>query len=285
MLLNRIFTTVLVFLLLLLPHLGAAICSVVVSSMASSTSGNIYSSICSELNADWQRAVSGLPVSIGSRLPDLFTPRIKGVLSCILPIPGNARDVDNNFCRCPVGNILNASPLSKSGPPMLDYKDLSVVLSTLLPVVSINNGRKTILIFLSFVMGHLFFQEYNFVLQDEKVNDKAYVRDKIDWIYKQTDLQTDLVWPKPWDWFLVPIDQRYCVSRTTILEVHGLWHLSEDFDDIHAALALIKVERYLKCYAYFCGCSFQDTNMLSRLLHVHQSTAKQAVFTAIDLLV
>lgn len=79
-----------------------------------------------ELNADWQRAASALLVSIGSHFPDLmmeeiflylsgtnsalpamvqiladfasadalqFTPRLKGVLSRVLPILGNVRDI------------------------------------------------------------------------------------------------------------------------------------------------------------------------------------------------
>ncbi|XP_051152364.1 protein SHOOT GRAVITROPISM 6 isoform X3 [Andrographis paniculata] len=39
-------------------------------------------------------------------------------------------------------NLLNASLLSESGPPLLDFEDLTVILSTLLPVVCINNDSK-----------------------------------------------------------------------------------------------------------------------------------------------
>ncbi|CAL5387693.1 unnamed protein product [Camellia sinensis] len=226
-----------------------------------------------ELNADWQRAAAGVLVAIGSHLPDLmmeelflhlsgqnsalpsmvqvladfasadalqFAPRLKGVLSRILPILGNVRDAHrpifaNAFkcwCQacwqygvdfplsslldsdvmsflnsafelllrvwatsrdlkvrlstvealgemvglitrtqlklalprlvptilelykkdfdvafvatCSLHNLLNASLLSESGPPLLDFEDLTVVLSTLLPVVCINNDSKDV---------------------------------------------------------------------------------------------------------------------------------------------
>ncbi|KAK9289631.1 hypothetical protein L1049_007789 [Liquidambar formosana] len=224
-----------------------------------------------ELNSDWQRAASGLLVSIGSHFPDLmmeeiflhlsgpnsalpsmvqiladfasadalqFTPRLKGVLSRVLPILGNVRDAhrpifanafkcwcqavclysvdfpshslldadvmsflnsafdlllrvwatsrdlkvrlssvealgqmvglitrtqlkgalprlvptilelykkdqDTAFlATCSFHNLLNASLLSENGPPMLDFEDLTVILSTLLPVICINNDSK-----------------------------------------------------------------------------------------------------------------------------------------------
>ncbi|XP_059462470.1 protein SHOOT GRAVITROPISM 6 isoform X2 [Corylus avellana] len=224
-----------------------------------------------ELNADWQRAAAGLLVSIGSHLPDLmmeeiflhlsgsnpalpamvqiladfatadvlqFTPRLKGVLSRVLPILGNVRDVHRPICAnafkcwcqavwqysvdfpsdsplggdvmsflnsafelllrvwavsrdikvrissvealgqmvglvtrtqlkaalprlvptilelykkdqdiaflatCSLHSLLNASLLSESGPPLLDFEDLTFILSTLLPVVCINGDSK-----------------------------------------------------------------------------------------------------------------------------------------------
>ncbi|XP_015574858.1 protein SHOOT GRAVITROPISM 6 isoform X1 [Ricinus communis] len=224
-----------------------------------------------DLNADWQRAAAGLLVSIGSHLPDLmideifshlsgassalpamvqiladfasadalqFTPRLKGVLSRVLPILGSLRDAHrpifaNAFkcwCQavwqynvdfpsqcpldaavmsflnsafelllrvwatsrdlkvrtssvealgqmvglitrtqlkaalprlvptilelykkdqdiallatCSLHNLLNASLLSETGPPLLDFEDLTVILSTLLPVVCINSDSK-----------------------------------------------------------------------------------------------------------------------------------------------
>jgi len=38
-------------------------------------------------------------------------------------------------------NLLNASLLSESGPPLLDFEELTVILVTLLPLVSVNNGK------------------------------------------------------------------------------------------------------------------------------------------------
>ncbi|XP_071910612.1 protein SHOOT GRAVITROPISM 6 isoform X6 [Coffea arabica] len=43
---------------------------------------------------------------------------------------------------CTLHNLLNASLLSESGPPLLDFEDLTVILSTLLPVVCISNDSK-----------------------------------------------------------------------------------------------------------------------------------------------
>ncbi|KAF5473711.1 hypothetical protein F2P56_005682 [Juglans regia] len=224
-----------------------------------------------ELNADWQRAAASLLVSIGSHLPDLmmeeiflhlsgpnpalpamvqtladfasadalqFTPRLKGVLSRVLPILGNVRDphrpifanafkcwcqavwqysvdfplhslLDGDvmsflhsafelllrvwaasrdlkvrlssvealgqmvglitraqlkaalprlvptilelykkdqdvafLATCSLHNLLYASLLSESGPPLLDFEELTVILSTLLPVVCMNSESK-----------------------------------------------------------------------------------------------------------------------------------------------
>lgn len=224
-----------------------------------------------ELNSDWQKAAAGLLVSIGSHLPDLmmeevflylsgsssaspamvqiladfssteaalFIPRLKAVLSRVLPILGNVRVVyrpifANAFkCWClavwqqnaelqsdsaldedvmsflnsafelllkvwatskdlkvrvstvealgqmvgqitreqlkaalprlvptildlykkdqdiafivtqSLHNLLNACLLSESGPPMLDFEDLTVILSSLLPVVFVSNESK-----------------------------------------------------------------------------------------------------------------------------------------------
>ncbi|CAK9157687.1 unnamed protein product [Ilex paraguariensis] len=43
---------------------------------------------------------------------------------------------------CSLHNLLNASLLSESGPPLLDFEDLTLILSILLPVVCINNNSK-----------------------------------------------------------------------------------------------------------------------------------------------
>ncbi|XP_022767238.1 protein SHOOT GRAVITROPISM 6-like isoform X8 [Durio zibethinus] len=207
-----------------------------VGKLAKIATAEIISS--KELNADWQRAAASLLVSIGLHLPDLFTPRLKGVLSRVLPILGNVRDAHrpifaNAFkCWCQavwqynidfpsdspidgdvmsflnsafelllrvwaasrdlkvrissvealgqmVGlitrtqlkaalpglvptilelykkdrdisliatyslyNLLNASLLSETGPPLLDFEELTVILSTLLPVIRMNNDNK-----------------------------------------------------------------------------------------------------------------------------------------------
>ncbi|CAA0829709.1 Protein SHOOT GRAVITROPISM 6 [Striga hermonthica] len=224
-----------------------------------------------ELNADWQRAASGVLVALGLHLPDLmmeeiflhlsgsnsalpamvqiladfassdafqFTPRLKGVLTRVLPILGNVKDIHKpifanafkSWCQacwqynvesplftavdgdvvsflnsafelllrvwatsrdlkvristiealgqmvglvtrtqlksalprlvptilelykkdhdvafvatCSLHYLLNASLLSESGPPLLDFEDLTVILSTLLPVVCISNDSK-----------------------------------------------------------------------------------------------------------------------------------------------
>jgi hypothetical protein len=49
---------------------------------------------------------------------------------------------DALLATCSLHNLLNASLLSESGPPLLDFEDLTIVLSTLLPVIGINNERK-----------------------------------------------------------------------------------------------------------------------------------------------
>ncbi|KAK8588730.1 hypothetical protein V6N12_023151 [Hibiscus sabdariffa] len=227
-----------------------------IAKLAKIATAEIISS--KELNTDWQRAAASLLVSIGSHLPDLgqalvcqlwfkylltllllmFTPRLKGVLSRVLPIIGNGRDAHrpifaNAFkCWCQavwqynidfpsdspidgdvmsflnsafelllrvwaasrdlkvrvssvealgqmVGlitrshlkaaiprlvptilelyrkdqdieliatyslyNLLNASLLSETGPPLLDFEELTVILCTLLPVICVNNDSK-----------------------------------------------------------------------------------------------------------------------------------------------
>ncbi|KAF6167742.1 hypothetical protein GIB67_017237 [Kingdonia uniflora] len=224
-----------------------------------------------ELNTDWQRAAASLLVAIGSHLPDpmmeeiflhlsashpglpamvqiladfasvealQFTPRLKDVLSRVLPIFGSVRDAqraifanafkcwcqavwqfridfpshplfDNDvmsylnsafelllrvwassrdlkvrvssvdalgqmvglitrtqlkaaiprliptilelynkdqdiafLATCSLHNVLSASLLSENGPPLLEFEELTVILSTLLPVVSMHNDDK-----------------------------------------------------------------------------------------------------------------------------------------------
>ncbi|KAL2487315.1 Protein SHOOT GRAVITROPISM 6 [Abeliophyllum distichum] len=53
------------------------------------------------------------------------------------------KDQDVSFvATCSLHHLLNASLLSESGPPLLDFEDLTVILSTLLPVTYINNDCK-----------------------------------------------------------------------------------------------------------------------------------------------
>nr|XP_009768809.1 PREDICTED: protein SHOOT GRAVITROPISM 6 [Nicotiana sylvestris] len=53
------------------------------------------------------------------------------------------RDNDVAFvATCSLHNVLSASLLSESGPPLLDFEDLTVILSTLLPVVCRSNDKK-----------------------------------------------------------------------------------------------------------------------------------------------
>ncbi|KAL9150059.1 hypothetical protein ABFS82_12G145000 [Erythranthe guttata] len=53
------------------------------------------------------------------------------------------KDHDAAFvASCSLHNLLNASLLSESGPPLMDFEDLTVILSTLLPVVCIHNDSK-----------------------------------------------------------------------------------------------------------------------------------------------
>ncbi|KAG2405061.1 Protein SHOOT GRAVITROPISM 6 [Vigna angularis] len=147
-----------------------------------------------ELNFDWQRAATSLLVAIGSHLPDLmmeeiflhlsgtnsavqamvqilaefasndpmqFIPRWKGVLSRILPILGNVREMHCSiFANAGYLHIIN------------QMKELIT-------------GKKAYL-----VMGNppdkLSSRCLGILLQ--KVNERAYVRDKIDWMYKQANI-------------------------------------------------------------------------------------------------
>ncbi|ESQ52306.1 hypothetical protein EUTSA_v10016131mg [Eutrema salsugineum] len=136
----------------------------------------------------------------------------------------------------------------------------------------------------------------------QKVNDRAYVRDKIDWIYEQADISIPanrlglakamgLVAASHLDTVLeklkVILDNVGQSIFQRILSLFSESYKTEDSDDIHAALALMY--GYAAKYAPSSVIEARidalvGTNMLSRLLHVRQQTAKQAVITAIDLL-
>ncbi|CAN8284973.1 unnamed protein product [Cochlearia groenlandica] len=136
----------------------------------------------------------------------------------------------------------------------------------------------------------------------QKVNDRAYVRDKIDWMYQQADISIPanrlglakamgLVAASHLDTVLeklkIILDNVGQSILQRILSIFSESYKTEDSDDIHAALALMY--GYAAKYAPSSVIEARidalvGTNMLSRLLHVRQQTAKQAVITAIDLL-
>ncbi|XP_023639673.1 protein SHOOT GRAVITROPISM 6 isoform X1 [Capsella rubella] len=136
----------------------------------------------------------------------------------------------------------------------------------------------------------------------QKVNDRAYVRDKIDWMYEQADISIPanrlglakamgLVAASHLDTVLeklkIIVDNVGQSIFQRILSLFSESYKTEDSDDIHAALALMY--GYAAKYAPSSVIEARidalvGTNMLSRLLHVRQQTAKQAVITAIDLL-
>ncbi|KAG2285444.1 hypothetical protein Bca52824_045048 [Brassica carinata] len=162
-------------------------------------------------------------------------------------------------------------------------------------------------------LGNAFAKQYNLYTPDDdhaallhrcmgillqKVNDRAYVRDKIDWMYEQADISIPanrlglakamgLVAASHLDTVLeklkVILDNVGQSIFQRILSLFSESYKTEDSDDIHAALALMYgyAAKYApRRFAFL----FMGTNMLSRLLHVRQQTAKQAVITAIDLL-
>ncbi|XP_028777131.1 protein SHOOT GRAVITROPISM 6 isoform X2 [Neltuma alba] len=136
----------------------------------------------------------------------------------------------------------------------------------------------------------------------QKVNDRAYVREKIDWMYIQADIaipanrlglakamglaaasHLDTVLGKLKD-ILDNVGQS---MLNRILSFFSDSFRTEDTDDIHAALALMY--GYAAKYAPSTVIEARinaliGTNMLSRLLHVRNPRSKQAVITAIDLL-
>ncbi|XP_061352593.1 protein SHOOT GRAVITROPISM 6 isoform X2 [Gastrolobium bilobum] len=136
----------------------------------------------------------------------------------------------------------------------------------------------------------------------QKVNDRAYVRDKIDWMYKQANIAIPtnrlglakamgLVAASHLDTVLEKLkDILDNVGQSIFHRILSLFSDSfrtEESDDIHAALALMY--GYAAKYAPSTVIEARinallGTNMLSRLLHVRHPRAKQAVITAIDLL-
>ncbi|KAJ6746742.1 MAESTRO-RELATED HEAT DOMAIN-CONTAINING [Salix koriyanagi] len=136
----------------------------------------------------------------------------------------------------------------------------------------------------------------------QKVDDRAYVRNKIDWMYKQastTNPANRLGLAKAMGLVAASHLDTVLEKLKDILDNVGLSifqrlfsffsdnYRTEESDDIHAALALMYgyAARYAPSTVIEARIdALLGTNMLSRLLHVRHPTAKQAVITAIDLL-
>ncbi|CAI0469322.1 unnamed protein product [Linum tenue] len=136
----------------------------------------------------------------------------------------------------------------------------------------------------------------------QKVDDKVYVQDKINWMYRQADIAIPsnrlglakamgLVAASHLDTVLEKLkDILVNVGQSIFQRLLSLFSDSsktEDSDDIHAALALMYgyAARYAPSTVIEARIdALVGTNMLSELLYVRHPTAKQAVITAIDLL-
>ncbi|WOH06122.1 hypothetical protein DCAR_0625545 [Daucus carota subsp. sativus] len=137
----------------------------------------------------------------------------------------------------------------------------------------------------------------------QKVDSRSYVREKIDWMYKQADIAcptnrlglakaVGLVAASHLDTVLEKLKSildnvgQSFVQRFLSFFSERAKHM-DDSDDIHAALALMYgyAARYAPSTVIEARIdALVGTNMLSRLLHVQNPKAKQAVITAIDLL-
>ncbi|KAK8685539.1 hypothetical protein V6N13_041539 [Hibiscus sabdariffa] len=136
----------------------------------------------------------------------------------------------------------------------------------------------------------------------QKVNDRAYVRGKIDWMYTQANITIPtnrlglakamgLVAASHLDTVLDKLKNILDnVGQSIFQRFLALFYESyrmEESDDVHAALALMYgyAARYAPSMVIEARIdALVGTNMLSKLLHVRHPTAKQAVITAIDLL-
>ncbi|KAK3226648.1 hypothetical protein Dsin_006510 [Dipteronia sinensis] len=136
----------------------------------------------------------------------------------------------------------------------------------------------------------------------QKVDDRAYVCAKIDWMYKQANIAIPsnrlglakamgLVAASHLDTVLEKLKNILdSVGKSIFQRFLSFFYDSnrmEESDDIHAALALMYgyAARYAPSTVIEARIdALIGTNMLSRLLHVRHPTAKQAVITAIDLL-
>ncbi|KAK9124088.1 hypothetical protein Sjap_013690 [Stephania japonica] len=136
----------------------------------------------------------------------------------------------------------------------------------------------------------------------QKVGDRTYVCEKIDWMYKQANIAVPtnrvglakgmgLVAASHLDTVLEKLkDILDNIGHNIFQRILAFFSEKvkvDDADDIHAALALMYgyAARYAPSTVIEARIdALVGTNMLSRLLHVRLPTAKQAVITAIDLL-
>ncbi|XP_072987438.1 protein SHOOT GRAVITROPISM 6 isoform X1 [Typha latifolia] len=166
-------------------------------------------------------------------------------------------------------------------------------------------------------LGNAFARQYDlYVVDDEhsallhrclgvllqKVDDRNYVHEKIDWMYKHANISVPtnrlglakgmgLVAASHLDTVLEKLKRildNVGQSRfQRFLSLFSSRAKPEDADDTYAALALMYgyAARYAPSTVIEARINaLVGTNMLSRLLHVQHPTAKQAVITAIDLL-
>eukprot|EP01018_Ginkgo_biloba_P020375 Gb_30357 [translate_table: standard] len=136
----------------------------------------------------------------------------------------------------------------------------------------------------------------------QKVDNRAYVREKIDWMYRKANIadKTNRIGLAKGMGLVAAAHLDTVLEKLKhILDSEGRNKFQRffsffidrgntpDLDDIHAALALMY--GYAASYAPSTVIEARidalvGTNMLSRLLHVRNPAAKQAVITAIDLL-
>lgn len=83
--------------------------------------------------------------ALGQMVGLITRTQLKGALPKLVPSILELYKKDQEIAlvaTCSLHNLLNASLLSETGPPLLDFEDLTVILSTLLPVVCIYNDSK-----------------------------------------------------------------------------------------------------------------------------------------------
>lgn len=83
--------------------------------------------------------------ALGQMVGLITRTQLKGALPKLVPSILELYKKDQDIAlvaTCSLHNLLNASLLSETGPPLLDFEDLTVILSTLLPVVCIYNDSK-----------------------------------------------------------------------------------------------------------------------------------------------